>query len=283
MMETKANYVAVGAFVLACMLGLVITILWLAGMQYARNTPITRPISQARSRGSARARPSATTASKWAASTISNSIPTIPKSSSRRFRSSPISESASNSVTSIESQGLTGGSYVEIAGGNKNAPLLTAQEGQRYPVIKSAPSTLQKLAKGVPQLLEKLNIVADKLNETLSPQNQRALSNILANLDRTTGTLARRSGDIDSAIADISKASKALPGTVADTDNSVKKIGQLSTDADTFVKSDGLAQLSALLADTRRLVISLNKLSDQLNQQPTKLLFGDRRKGYTPK
>ena len=27
-METKANYVAVGAFVLACVIGLVVTVLW---------------------------------------------------------------------------------------------------------------------------------------------------------------------------------------------------------------------------------------------------------------
>ena len=32
LMETKANYVAVGAFVLACVIGLVVTILWLAGV-----------------------------------------------------------------------------------------------------------------------------------------------------------------------------------------------------------------------------------------------------------
>ena len=35
-METKANYVAVGAFVLACMLALVVTVLWLAGVQYSQ-------------------------------------------------------------------------------------------------------------------------------------------------------------------------------------------------------------------------------------------------------
>ena len=35
-METKANYVAVGAFVLACAVGLVVTILWLAGVQYSQ-------------------------------------------------------------------------------------------------------------------------------------------------------------------------------------------------------------------------------------------------------
>ncbi len=35
-METKANYVAVGAFVLTCIVGLVVSIMWLAGVQYAQ-------------------------------------------------------------------------------------------------------------------------------------------------------------------------------------------------------------------------------------------------------
>ena len=35
-METKANYVAVGVFVLLCVVGLVVTIMWLAGVQYAQ-------------------------------------------------------------------------------------------------------------------------------------------------------------------------------------------------------------------------------------------------------
>src|SRR5258706_1919637 len=35
-METKANYAAVGAFVLACIIGLVVTLLWLAGIQYSQ-------------------------------------------------------------------------------------------------------------------------------------------------------------------------------------------------------------------------------------------------------
>src|SRR5258708_34276813 len=35
-METKANFVAVGGFVLTCVIGLVVTILWLAGAQYSQ-------------------------------------------------------------------------------------------------------------------------------------------------------------------------------------------------------------------------------------------------------
>ena len=35
-METNANYVAVGAFVMVLILGLVVALLWLAGAQYSQ-------------------------------------------------------------------------------------------------------------------------------------------------------------------------------------------------------------------------------------------------------
>jgi phospholipid/cholesterol/gamma-HCH transport system substrate-binding protein len=57
----------------------------------------------------------------------------------------------------------------------------------------------------------------------------------------------------------------------------------VADDADAFINGDGLAQLSDLIGEMRRLVGNLTQLSDQLNRQPTKLLFGDRRKGYEPK
>ena len=37
-----------------------------------------------------------------------------------------------------------------------------------------------------------------------------------------------------------------------------------------------------MIGEMRRLVTSLTRFSDQLNREPTKLLFGDRRKGYDP-
>ena len=282
-MENKANYVAVGAFVLACMLGLVISLLWLAGMQYSQEYAYYQSYFTGPVTGLGKG-----TTVRYNGIDVGRVDevkfdPNDPQVVVTTLQVQPNLGIRVDSVVSIESEGLTGGSYVEIEGGKKDSPLLSLKEGQRYPVIKSAPSTLQKLAKGAPQLLEKLNNIADKLNTVLNADNQRAFSNILTNLDRTTGTFARRSGEIDTTLTDLSKASKALPGAVADADVSAKKFGQLSADADDFVKSDGIAQLSALLADTRRLVISLNKLSDELNRQPTKLLFGDRRKGYTPK
>ena len=282
-METKANYVAVGAFVLTCMLGLVITLLWLSGLQYSQEfsyyqTYFTGPVT-----GLGKG-----TTVRYNGIDVGRVQdlkfdPNDPQVVIATLQVQPKLGIRVDSVISIESEGLTGGSYVEITGGKKNAALLVPQEGQKYPVIKSSPSMLQKLAKGAPQLLEKLNEAADRLNRVLSADNQKAFARILANLDRTTSMLADRSDDLNSTLVNLSATSKTLPGTVADLDASVKKFGQLSADSDEFVKGEGLAQFAELLTDARRLVVSLNRLSDELDRQPTKVIFGDRRKGYTPK
>ena len=44
-----------------------------------------------------------------------------------------------------------------------------------------------------------------------------------------------------------------------------------------------IAQMDDLLRESRTLVGSLTRLSNELDRTPTKLLFGDRHKGYAPK
>lgn len=282
-METRANYVAVGVFVLACMLGVVIAVVWLAGIQYSQEyeyfqTNFTGPVT-----GLGKGTVVRYNGIEVGRVDDLRFDPNDPQVVIAILQVQPNLKIRDDSVSSIEPQGLTGGSYVEISGGSKNAPLLIAQEGQRYPIIKSSPSALQKITAGLPELLGKLNIVADRLNAVLTPDNQQAFSHVLTNLDKTTTALAGRTGEIDEALDNFSNASKGLPTVVADADTSVKKLGKLSDDADAVVSNGALSQLDGLLADTRRMVVSLTKLSDQLKRQPTEILFGDRRKGYTPK
>ena len=149
---------------------------------------------------------------------------------------------------------------------------------------------LQQLEQSVPEVVAKLNSAAGRINDLLNDNNRRALSHVLANLDETTGTIARRSADIDAAIANaneaaarFNEASKGLGPAVDQADLTLRKYGKVADDADAFINGEGLAQLSDLIGEMRRLVANMDHFSDQLNRQPTKLLFGDRRKGYQPK
>ena len=202
-----------------------------------------------------------------------------------------------DALASIASEGLTGGTYVEIDGGSKSSPLVTRKPGEAYAIIKSKPSTIQQLVESAPQVVAKLNKISDALIDVLNAQNRRAISDTLANLRDTTDVIQRHSADIDASLSNLALGTQKLNTTLddmqkalgnadlalRDADASIKRIGKLADDTDKFVTGDGLAQFGQLVGDTRRLVENLSRLTNKLDHQPTQLLFGDRREGYKPK
>ncbi len=289
-METKANYVAVGAFVLACAVGLVVTILWLAGVQYSQEYAYYQANFKGPVTGLGKGTLTRYNGIEVGRITDLSFDPADPSRVIVTVQVQPNLNIREDSIASIDSQGLTGGAFVEISGGSANSPLLVAREGQKYPVLRTKQSTFAQLQQSAPEVVAKLNVAASRLNDLLSDDNRRAIAHVLANLDETTQAVARRSADIDAtianankAMANLSDASNNLRPTLSHVDLTIQKYGKVADDADAFINGDGLAQLSDLIGEMRRLVANLTQFSDQLNRTPTKLLFGDRRKGYEPK
>jgi phospholipid/cholesterol/gamma-HCH transport system substrate-binding protein len=289
-METKANYVAVGAFVLACVIGLVVTIMWLAGVQYSQEYAYYQASFKGSVTGLGKGTVTRYNGIEVGRVTNLEFDPADPQRVIVTMQVQPNLNIREDSVASIDSQGFTGASFVEISGGTAGAALLVAKGDQRYPIIHTKQSTFAQLEQSAPEVVAKLNVAASRLNDLLNDDNRRAIAHVLANLDETTQVIARRSADIDStianankAMANLSNATNNLRPTLNHVDLTVEKYGKVADDADAFINGDGLAQLSDLIGEMRRLVANLTQLSDQLSRQPTKLLFGDRRKGYEPK
>jgi phospholipid/cholesterol/gamma-HCH transport system substrate-binding protein len=289
-METKANYVAVGAFVLACVIGLVVTVLWLAGIQYSQEYAYYEAYFQGPVTGLGKGTSARYNGIEVGRITDLQFDPNDPQRVIVTMQVQPNLNIREDSVASIESQGFTGATFVEITGGTAKSALLEAHDDQRYPVIRTKQSTFAQLQQSAPEVVAKLNVAVSRLNDLLSDTNRRSITHILANLDETTQVIARRSADIDATIANanksmanLSEATNSLRPTLDKVDLTVQKYGKVADDADAFINGDGLAQLSDLIGETRRLVANLTQLSDQINRTPTKLLFGDRRKGYEPK
>jgi len=293
-METKANYVAVGVFVMALLLGLVVALLWLTGAQYAQEyayyqTYFTGSVSGLGTGTSVRYN-----GIEVGRVNKLNFDQDNPKRVQVVMQIDPKLKIHADSVASIGSLGLTGGSFVEIDGGSKSAPILHPQFWGDMPTIRSKPSTLMQIEQSAPQLINKLNQAADQLNDVLSEKNRQALSDILANLHDTTTVLSERSGEIDATLRNFSAASQKLDSDLNDlhatmgnadkvlgnADKAVLSINQLAGHLDNSIAT---AQIGQLGADMRRLVDNLAHLSSQLDRQPTQLIFGDRREGYTPK
>ena len=310
-METRANYVAVGAFVTVCLLGLVIAMLWLAGEQYRQEyayyqTSFPGPVTGL-GNGTA-VRYNGIDFGRVSALAFD---PNDPKRVIVTMQVDPAVKLHTDSIASLEAQGITGGVYVEITGGTATAPILVPQPGQGYPVITSKPSTLQELAQSGPQLVANFNNVGERLQDVLSDQNRASMSAMLKHLEQTTAMIDKHSEALGDSLENLKEATAGMTKTLTNVDKTlsgadhalstvdqavgtfqaaamsatatVDKIGKLSEDADRVVNGPAVAQMSQLLAETRALVTSLNHLSNDLQRDPTRLIFGDQRQGYAPK
>jgi len=285
-METKANYVAVGAFVLISMLGLVIALLWLAGAQYREEYAYYRTYFSGSVTGLGKGTTVRYNGIDVGRVSQLDFDPEDPKRVIVTMQMAPSLPIHNDSLASIASEGLTGGSFVEIDGGSKTAPVLAPGPEGEVPVIRSKPSTLQEIEQSAPQLVAKLNHAADRLNDVLNDSNRKAFADTLEHLNKLTGALDKDTPAIDHALLNISAASDKLNtdlgdlhGVLGHADVAVVKIDHVATDLDTQVNS---AQLAQFVTESRALVQSLTVLSNKIGNEPTSIIFGDRRKGYTP-
>jgi phospholipid/cholesterol/gamma-HCH transport system substrate-binding protein len=203
----------------------------------------------------------------------------------------------------LETNILSGVSYVEIAGGTQEAPVLTAEAGNRYPVIRSRRSRLASVAARLPQIMAKLDETADHLNELLGEDNRRSIGETLANLRILSADLAADAKpallaattllrNLDQSYSDPGGLREGLTAGIADFDKLGRSLNDTShqlqqalQDARPGVRTFSqrtLADVGELVAEARQLISGLGRLVAGIDRDPSRVLFGDRRKGYQP-
>lgn len=312
-MEPRVNYVATGAFVLLVLAGIAAAALWLAGGQL--NTPyaVYEIVFSGSVSGLDTGAPVRLNGINIGHVESIHQDPLNPAGVIVLLQIQRDATIRSDSIASLELQGLTGGRYVEISGGTLAAPRLIATAGQHYPIIASRPSSLDALFNDAPALMKHLNVISDRLEAVLDDRNRRAIGETLNNLKDLTARLDQKSQDLDQLMADggstlrnLAKASATLNallehfhGTSANLDRLIASANQtfvqatkLADNLDDVVRTGrpGLheltttvpARLDALLTLAGRLTVSLDRLSTELERNPSSILFGADRQGYRP-
>jgi phospholipid/cholesterol/gamma-HCH transport system substrate-binding protein len=197
-----------------------------------------------------------------------------------------------NSFAQLELQGITGVSYVQITGGTAIAPLLTtAEAGQDNPVIQSRPSKIAELFQGVPDLLARSVTLVDRASELLNPQNQQNLAGVLSDLrtvttaiadrqqaigriidglDRATGDIAATTGSVRDIAGRFDRLAGEAEKTLGETTRTVAAARGAIGSVDAMVNGEG----KQVLAEAGKLAVSLNKLTGEMqalvaeNRQP---------------
>jgi phospholipid/cholesterol/gamma-HCH transport system substrate-binding protein len=210
-------------------------------------------------------------------------------------RGTPIRE---DTVATLETQGLTGLAYINLTGGRAASPALKARPGEQYPVIESRPSTWGRLDRAVEELATNLIGVSKRFELLLSDENQRHISRSLAHLDDLSSALAERSGDMASALDDLTNmlrhtrdastglsdlvtklqsaasALERMADEIRDTGASVRRVVRArDRDLQRFT-GEALPEAAVMINEARRAAQNLRRFSEQLERDPSVLLRG---------
>ncbi|SFV56330.1 ABC transport system periplasmic substrate binding protein [hydrothermal vent metagenome] len=131
-----------------------------------------------------------------------------------------------STVAKLTSQGITGLSYINLSLGDKNSPLLQKiPQGEKYPVIRSAPSLFQSVQTSLGTLYAKLSKTLENVDKTLSLKNQQELTELLS---QSSQFLVRLNRTLDEKTIDsIQKSAQNLEKTTAMLQTMMPHIDQL--------------------------------------------------------
>lgn len=187
-METRARYVLIGAFTLFSLLAALGFLLWLAKVQidrtYTRYDILFDTVAGLNQASAVRY--NGIDVGKVLTIALDTDDPAKVRVRIEVNATTPV---RIDTVATLASQGVTGVSFVSLAGGDANAPGLVTVPPANVAVIPSEPSVVQGLMDDVPDLLAKATTLIEQVSSFVTPENQDAVTGILANLNAATARL----------------------------------------------------------------------------------------------
>jgi phospholipid/cholesterol/gamma-HCH transport system substrate-binding protein len=296
-METRSNYVMVGAVTLAMLAGLLLFTVWIAGLSNKQTKCYDIYFAQGVSGLNKGSSVSFSGVPVGQVDSISL-LPNRPEFVWVRIEVDGETPVLQGTKAQIKGVGFTGVTEIQLGGAVKGARPITQLGPQGCPVIPASSGGLGALLNSAPELIDRIQRLTERLTELLSDENQNAISDILENVDRTTEVLAERAPDLADAIGDARIAARQAGvaaekwGEVANTTNVIlqedakpavenleKAIASVQRAADNLdaVKADArpgvqnfskstLPEANRLIRDLRELSQSLKGVSERIEQ-----------------
>lgn len=275
-METRANYLLIGAFTLAVIAAAFGFVFWFQNLgSVAQRTPI-RIIFEGAASG-------LRTGGNVNFNGIKiGEVTSIKLDDPKRVvvlasvdKSAPIRK---DTMVGLEFAGLTGVSAVSLKGGSVEAGgIPVADDG--VPTLMADPNAIMDIGEAVRATLQNVNRLVTENQETLHESivnlqafsktladNSDRINNIMSGAEAISKTLASNSGRIDSIMAGIDTLMGSKDGEEGDLQKAARSFRELA---------DNLDKRSAgLIADGRRTLSDISRAVNNFDRNPTRVIFG---------
>ena len=237
-METRANYVLIGAFTLAAVVGAFLFIMWISGY----GAPGGHRTYQVVFRGSVSGLSAGANVSfngikvgEVTHLTFSRSDPHQVVADINVGSEAPIDR---NTKARLETQALAGAATVALLGGATPGPELVGENG-RPPVIYAEQSIQLQ------DILDRATSVLDDADKILS-DNADPIHSAISNVDQFSKALADNSAGVDAALKSVGELGKQIGPLAA-------RLQSLSENADRLVQSIDTDQIRMIVGNVRQM------------------------------
>jgi len=252
-METRSNYIMVGAVTVALLAGVLLFIVWLAGLSNKQTKCYDIYFAQAvggLNKGSN------VTFSGVPVGQIQkiSLLPSRPEFVWVRIEVDEQTPVLQGTSAQIKGVGFTGVSEIQLDGAARGSPPITQVGPQGCPVLPATSGGLGALLNSAPELIDRIQRLTERLTEMLSDKNQNAIADILENVDRTTRVLAERAPDLADAMQDARIAARNA-GIAA------QRVGVLADSTTRLVNEQG----KPAAEDLRRAIAGVERATGNLD------------------
>jgi phospholipid/cholesterol/gamma-HCH transport system substrate-binding protein len=273
-METKANYIVTGAFTLAVIVGAFGFVFWFQSSGRGGEHATYRIVfdgSVAGLRTGASVLFNGIRVGEVAELALDTKDPRKVVALIAVDRTVPVRD---DTKVGLDFQGLTGLAEVSLTGGSADAAPLVAQGGQ--------PPTILAGANATADVTQQARDVLTRI-DGLVAANEMVLRSSLRNIETVTSTLADNSQRLDKVMlglqnliggtdgnGQIGQAADSIRHLAEDLD---KNTNEISVGLTQFSNS-GLKEFQAFATDGRHTLAELNKAIKNINDHPSRLIFG---------
>ena len=277
-METKANYVLIGLFTLAVIVGVFGFIYWFqnigsGGERAAYRVVFDGSVSGLRTGANVLfngLRVGEVADLRLNPDNASQVLATISVDSKTPIRA--------DTRVGLDFQGLTGIANLALSGGSMEQPALVSKDGTA-PILRADPSASQDVTQAARELIRRI--------DGFVAENQESVHKSLANIETVTATLARNSDRFDNVMAGLEKLTGdkgEIQVAAIEFQEAAKSFRQLSDNLDkrtaaitaelTRFTASGLREFQAISADGRRTLGEIERTVKNFDRNPQRLLFG---------
>ena len=252
-METRSNHILVGSVVLAMLAGLLIFIVWLAGL----SNKSTKCFDIYFAQGVGGLNKGSTVSFSGVPVGQIKQISLLPERPEFVWVRIDVDEETpvlQGTTAQIKGVGFTGVSEIQLDGAVKGSRPISQVGPQGCPVIPASSGGLGALLNSAPELIDRIQRLTERLTELLSDKNQNAISDILENVDRTTKVLAERAPDLADAMQDARIAARNA-GIAA------QRVAELASSTNQLVNEEG----KPAAQDLRRAIAGVERATNNLD------------------